>query len=111
MKINKMLPLFNYFYFVSDRHEEFKKLERSLEQLAEMFFQIQALVQQQGEMIDRIEDQVDSAKAYVEAGTKDLKVAVQYKNKNRKMRIIIACVGSVLLLIIILSLLTSFDVF
>ena len=41
-----------------ERYEQIRALETSIEQLHEMFLQLSILVQQQGEMINRIEDNV-----------------------------------------------------
>ena len=41
-----------------DRYEQIRALETSIQQLHEMFLQLSILVQQQGEMVDRIEENV-----------------------------------------------------
>ena len=41
-----------------ERYQEIRALETSIEQLHEMFLQLSILVQQQGEMVDRIENNV-----------------------------------------------------
>lgn len=96
---------------LQDRHDEFKKLERSLEELASLFLQIQALVHQQGEVVDRIADQVENAAERVDKGQEQLKGALKLKIKGRKLKLIIAGVGSLLLLILILIILSEFGAF
>ena len=44
MKIGKSIPLQN-------RHDEFIKLEKSITEVRDMFFEVAQLVQEQGEMV------------------------------------------------------------
>lgn len=50
-----------------------------------MFYDMALLVDEQGEMIDRIEHNVDNAAVYVEVGGKEIRVAVQFQRKNRRV--------------------------
>ena len=98
-------------FSISDRLEEFKKLERSLVELHKLFLEMAALVQQQGEMIDNIAIQVEEAAERTKEGNKQLDNAAKLKIKGRKLKLIIAAVVAVLLLVLILVILSEFGAF
>lgn len=50
-----------------------------------MFYDMALLVDEQGEMIDHIEHNVENAAVHVEIGRKEVRVAVQFQRKNRKV--------------------------
>ena len=52
-----------------------------------MFYDMALLVDEQGEMIDRIEHNVENAAIHVESGRKEIRVAVQYQRKNRRVSV------------------------
>uniref|UniRef100_A0A914WIM4 t-SNARE coiled-coil homology domain-containing protein n=1 Tax=Plectus sambesii TaxID=2011161 RepID=A0A914WIM4_9BILA len=56
----------------------------------------------QGEMVDRIEYNVDHAKEFVDRAVADTKKAVQYQSKARRKKImIIICVVILIILLIV----------
>ncbi|XP_074046514.1 syntaxin-1A [Macrotis lagotis] len=79
---------------IETRHSEIIKLENSIRELHDMFTDMAMLVESQGEMIDRIEYNVEHAVDYVERAVSDTKKAVKYQSKARrkKIMIIICCV-------------------
>ncbi|XP_075052736.1 syntaxin-1A isoform X1 [Mixophyes fleayi] len=79
---------------IETRHSEIIKLENSIRELHDMFMDMAMLVESQGEMIDRIEYNVEHAVDYVERAVSDTKKAVKYQSKARrkKIMIIICCV-------------------
>uniref|UniRef100_A0A3P8Y763 Syntaxin-1A n=1 Tax=Esox lucius TaxID=8010 RepID=A0A3P8Y763_ESOLU len=79
---------------IETRHTEIIKLENSIRELHDMFMDMAMLVESQGEMIDRIEYNVEHAVDYVERAVSDTKKAVKYQSKARrkKILIIICCV-------------------
>ncbi|XP_072106055.1 syntaxin-1B-like [Mobula birostris] len=79
---------------IETRHTEIIKLENSIRELHDMFVDMAMLVESQGEMIDRIEYNVDHSVDYVERAVSDTKKAVKYQSKARrkKIMIIICCV-------------------
>ncbi|XP_067882805.1 syntaxin-1B [Heterodontus francisci] len=79
---------------IETRHTEIIKLENSIRELHDMFVDMAMLVESQGEMIDRIEYNVDHSVDYVERAVSDTKKAVKYQSKARrkKILIIICCV-------------------
>ncbi len=62
---------------LEDRHEDFLKLERSIQEVRDMFVEVAALVQEQGEVIDRIENDVMAAQGDVEKGRQEMQSAEQ----------------------------------
>jgi len=92
---------------LQSRHDEFIKLEKSITEVRDMFFEVAQLVQEQGEMIDNIAVNVGRAEADVEAGKGHLDKAKQHQSKARKMKIILAIVLTIVILIVILVVLDS----
>ncbi|XP_062341269.1 syntaxin-1A isoform X2 [Osmerus eperlanus] len=79
---------------IETRHTEIIKLEKGIRELHDMFMDMAMLVESQGEMIDRIEYNVEHSVDYVERAVSDTKKAVKYQSKARrkKIMIIICCV-------------------
>lgn len=50
-----------------------------------MFYDMALLVDEQGDMIDRIEHNVENAAIHVDKGKSEVRVAVQYQRKNRRV--------------------------
>ncbi|KRY55831.1 Syntaxin-1A [Trichinella britovi] len=71
---------------IEARHNDIIKLESSIRELHDMFMDMAMLVESQGEMIDRIEYNVEHAKDYVDRAVSDTKKAVQYQSKARRVQ-------------------------
>ncbi|XP_021092860.1 syntaxin-1B isoform X2 [Heterocephalus glaber] len=71
---------------IETRHNEIIKLETSIRELHDMFVDMAMLVESQGEMIDRIEYNVEHSVDYVERAVSDTKKAVKYQSKARRGR-------------------------
>ncbi|XP_075254172.1 syntaxin-1A-like [Convolutriloba macropyga] len=78
------------------------KLERSLQELHELFLDMARLVEQQGEAIDRIDYNVEQSCRVVANAKVETKKAVKYQKAARKKKIIIACVVVGIILVVIL---------
>lgn len=91
---------------IEARHADIIKLENSIRELHDMFMDMAMLVENQGEMIDRIEYHVEHAVDYVQTATQDTKKALKYQSKARRKKIlIIICVlVAIAILIIVLAL-------
>ncbi|XP_039740402.1 syntaxin-1B isoform X2 [Pteropus medius] len=70
---------------IETRHNEIIKLETSIRELHDMFVDMAMLVESQGEMIDRIEYNVEHSVDYVERAVSDTKKAVRYQSKARRV--------------------------
>ncbi|PIC39440.1 hypothetical protein B9Z55_011126 [Caenorhabditis nigoni] len=71
---------------IEARHNDIMKLESSIRELHDMFMDMAMLVESQGEMVDRIEYNVEHAKEFVDRAVADTKKAVQYQSKARRVR-------------------------
>ncbi|XP_023939708.2 syntaxin-1A isoform X4 [Bicyclus anynana] len=89
---------------IEARHADIIKLETSIRELHDMFMDMAMLVESQGELIDRIEHQVTSAKDYVETGESELVSAYHWATKARKKKIFLIICLSVTLVILIIVL-------
>ncbi|KAJ1125602.1 hypothetical protein NDU88_004027 [Pleurodeles waltl] len=88
---------------IETRHGEILKLEKSIQELHEMFMYLAMEVEAQGETIDRIEKNISTSTDYVEKARKELETAIVNKSKSRKKKIMIGiCVAVLVLLLIII---------
>ncbi|KAK4472770.1 hypothetical protein MN116_003992 [Schistosoma mekongi] len=76
---------------IEARHQDIMKLEKSIKELHDMFMDMAMLVESQGEMIDRIEYNVEQAVDYIESAKADTKKAVKYQSSARKVGSVIQC--------------------
>ncbi|CAI5445950.1 unnamed protein product [Caenorhabditis angaria] len=90
---------------IEARHNDIMKLESSIRELHDMFMDMAMLVESQGEMVDRIEYNVEHAKEFVDRAVADTKKAVQYQSKARRKKIIILIVVTIIIIIATLMLL------
>ncbi|XP_058970893.1 syntaxin-1A-like [Pocillopora verrucosa] len=86
---------------IEARHRDIINLEKSIQELHEMFVDMAMLVENQGEMIDRIEYNVDQAVDFVQSAKSDTKKAVKYQSKARRKKIMIVICLFVLLAVIV----------
>uniref|UniRef100_A0A8C5P2X2 Syntaxin 3 n=1 Tax=Jaculus jaculus TaxID=51337 RepID=A0A8C5P2X2_JACJA len=84
------------------RHKDIVRLESSIRELHDMFVDIAMLVENQGAMIDRIENNMDQSVGFVERAVADTKKAVKYQSEARRKKIMIM-VCCVILAIILAS--------
>lgn len=70
---------------VHDKYRAVHMLEKSVQQLHQMFVDLAVLVDYQGEMLDNIEANVKQSQEYAEDANKDLKKALENKKKNQKV--------------------------
>ncbi|XP_041096854.1 syntaxin-1B-like isoform X2 [Polyodon spathula] len=89
---------------IETRHTEIIKLENSIRELHDMFVDMAMLVESQGEMIDRIEYNVEHSVDYVERAVSDTKKAVKYQSKARRKMLFIGICLAVTLAILLISL-------
>jgi len=88
---------------IEARHGDIMKLEKSIRELHDMFIDMAALVQTQGEMIDRIEYNVVQSEDFVKAASTDTKKAVKFQSAaRRKLFIIIGIIAAVIVVLVII---------
>ncbi|WKY15201.1 hypothetical protein Q1695_000584 [Nippostrongylus brasiliensis] len=87
---------------VKSRRDELFEIEKVIRELGEMFVDLNNLVLSQGEMLDRIEANVEDAVDYAEKAKQNVKGARELQKKARKKKIFICILIAVLVLILIL---------
>jgi t-SNARE complex subunit (syntaxin) len=88
---------------VESRHAEILKLERSIIELHDLFVDVAQLVETQGEMVDNIEQNVNSATDKVEVANTELHQARTYQSAARKKMILIGiCIVITLIILAII---------
>jgi len=85
------------------RDQEFQLIVESIQDLNAIFQELATMVNQQSEVVDRIEYAVENTGVQVEAGVRQLEQTSKYQNKNRKYKcILVLCLVLFLLIIIII---------
>ncbi|VDL70839.1 unnamed protein product [Nippostrongylus brasiliensis] len=72
---------------VKRRHNEIVELEKSIQEMQEIFVDLQNLTEIQGEIVDNIERNVGTTKTHVEEGSKNVKVALEYKKSATRKKV------------------------
>ncbi|CAG9760602.1 unnamed protein product [Ceutorhynchus assimilis] len=86
---------------LEDRHNQLLKIERMLEEIRDLFLQMAILIDNQAELIDRVEYQASMAQEFVGQGTNDLQQGAQNRKKFLKKKIILIVVVVILIVLII----------
>ena len=68
---------------MAEKYEVVLTLEASVAELHQMFQDFALLTEQQGELLDQVENQVQAATDYVEDANVDVYEAIEYQNKIR----------------------------
>lgn len=92
----------NALIFVKDQHKDILKLEKSIEQINQLFIDVGLLIESQGEMLDLIEHNVIKSAEHVENAGQQIHVTNELAKRSRKkLFIIIALIGCICCAIII----------
>ncbi|XP_013361916.1 PREDICTED: syntaxin-3 isoform X1 [Chinchilla lanigera] len=75
---------------IEGRHKDIVRLESSIKELHDMFMDIAMLVENQGAMIDRIENNMDQSVGFVERAVADTKKAVKYQSEARRVSALVS---------------------
>jgi len=89
---------------IEARHKDILKLEESIKELHDMFMDMAMLVEAQGEMIDRIEFNVQKSVDFITAAKQDTKKAVKYQAAARRKKIIIIIIIIIVIIIVVVIL-------
>ncbi|XP_014244130.1 syntaxin-1A-like [Cimex lectularius] len=89
---------------VQARHQELLSLEKSIQDLRDLFLEMALLVDQQGDLINHIENHVLQAVDHVELAQQETKKAIKMKRKANKKLIIIIIILALILLAVIITL-------
>lgn len=87
---------------ITDREQGIQQIEQSVVEVNEIFRDLNSLVVAQGDMVDTIEANIESAADRVERGTTDLVSARNSQKKAQSKTIVIAGVLVVVLIVLIL---------
>lgn len=93
-----------------DRYRDIRRLEKSVEELQQLFIELASLINEQGEMLDHIEFSVSAARDYTERADTELVSARKYQKKTqKKMLWIILCIF-VLIFVVLLPVVIGFAI-
>lgn len=93
----------NALVFMKDRHNDIVRLEKSINELHQIFVDMAILVEQQGEMLDVIEKSVEKSMAYTEDAVQELRKVNKSTKRSRKKKCIIAIIVLCCCLIVFLA--------
>ncbi|GAV01157.1 hypothetical protein RvY_11909 [Ramazzottius varieornatus] len=88
---------------VEARHQDIVKLETNIRELRDMFVDMALLVEAQGEMVDRIEYNVEHATEFVAQAKEETKKAVEYQSSARRKKICLIITAIIVVIIIVLA--------
>ncbi|KAL2078089.1 hypothetical protein ACEWY4_025774 [Coilia grayii] len=94
---------------IETRRDEILKLEKSIKDLHDLFQYLYMEVEAQGEMVDRIENNILNSTNYIEKAVSDTGKAVISQKKARKKKLWIALCLFILLLVIAIIIATAFQ--
>ena len=92
---------------IKRREEEISSVVQSIQDLNTIFRDLASMVSDQGEVVDRIDYNIENTSIKVERGLEQLKKASKYQANNRKMKCIFILGLSLILLLFLLILVKS----
>ncbi|CAF4891401.1 unnamed protein product, partial [Rotaria sp. Silwood1] len=95
---------------IQARHGDIMKLEKSIREIHDMFIDMAAMVQTQGEMIDRIEYNAVQSENFVESACIDTRKAVKFQRTARRKKILLILCLIITVVIILFILVIYFIV-
>ncbi|CAF3639730.1 unnamed protein product [Rotaria sp. Silwood1] len=95
---------------IQARHGDIMKLEKSIREIHDMFIDMAAMVQTQGEMIDRIEYNAAQSENFVESACIDTRKAVKFQRTARRKKILLILCLIITVVIILFILVIYFVV-
>ncbi|XP_073028041.1 syntaxin-125-like [Primulina eburnea] len=85
---------------IQERHDAVKEIEKNLTELHQIFLDMAALVESQGQQLNDIESHVSHASSFVRRGTEQLQEAREYQKSSRKC----TCIAIVLIIVAVIIL-------
>jgi len=92
---------------IQERHDAVKEIEKNLMELHQVFLDMAAMVEAQGQQLNNIESHVAHASSFVRRGTDQLEDAREYQKSSRKWTCYAVILGAVLIVLLLFPLLTS----
>ncbi|KAN0027392.1 hypothetical protein ACTFIU_010339 [Dictyostelium citrinum] len=93
--------------YIQDRHNDIIKLEQSIKELHQLFLDMAVLVHNQGELLNVIEENINSAVSDTREGTQNLQEANKLHKKSRKKMYILLIIVSIVLVVILVPILST----
>ncbi|KAJ3443610.1 syntaxin-1a [Anaeramoeba flamelloides] len=87
---------------INAKHADILNLEKSINELHQMFVDMALLVHVQGEMIDKIETNVVESKDFIQEGVVQVKQAIRYQKKSRKKMCFLMCIFGTIGVVVVL---------
>ncbi|CAN0147290.1 LOW QUALITY PROTEIN: syntaxin-11-like [Lethenteron reissneri] len=76
---------------IEQRHQELLKLEQRLREVHDLFLQMALLVEEQGEMVNNIENTVTNTQDYIAQANETFQKAIKYQNRNPFRKLLRCC--------------------
>ena len=76
-------------YFIFQKLERLKKIEKEVIMIRDMFLQLSTIVNEQQELLDYVDIGIDSVRQEVEKANDELKIAEEYQHTFRKNKLYI----------------------
>nr|KYP63007.1 Syntaxin-124 family [Cajanus cajan] len=92
---------------IQERRDAVKEIEKNLIELHQVFLDMAALVESQGQQLNNIESHVAHASSFVRRGTEQLQEAREYQKSSRQWTCYAILLGIVLVIVLLFPLLTS----
>lgn len=89
---------------MKERHHEIVAIEKSIQEIHQMFLDMALIVDQQGELIDRIGEHVDNTLEFTQKAANQVESAVASKRRSQRIKWILTIVGIVILIIVFVTL-------
>ncbi|XP_014678353.1 PREDICTED: syntaxin-12-like isoform X2 [Priapulus caudatus] len=85
---------------LQERETAVRRLEEDIQDVNQIFKDLGMMVHEQGEVIDSIEANVETATIHVEEGTSSLRKAAEHQSKSRKKALAILLVTLIIILVL-----------
>ncbi|KAK4782848.1 hypothetical protein SAY86_007222 [Trapa natans] len=93
---------------IQERHDAVKEIEKNLIELHQVFLDMAALVESQGQQLNNIESHVAHASSFVRRGTEQLETAREYQKDSRKWTCYAVLLAIVLIVVLLFPLISAF---
>ncbi|KAJ7946910.1 putative Syntaxin [Quillaja saponaria] len=93
---------------IQERHDAVKEIEKNLIELHQVFLDMAALVEAQGQQLNDIESHVMHANSFVRRGTEQLQVAREHRKSSWKWTCYAVVLGAILIIVLLLPILLQF---
>lgn len=89
---------------MTERHTEILAIEKSIQEIQQMFLDMELIVAEQGELIDRVSDHVEQTLEHTQKATEHVEAAVASKRRSQRIKWILSIVAIVIVIIVAVTL-------